>query len=132
MFLDQFPKAKKIKAKTSKWDLINLKTSVQQMKPLTKQTTFLTEGKSNVSTQKCCIKCHLEPGGGIGLHGSRVSFDLDVPSWEILVLLLSILPYLDLIKFQPKNVSISFIYLFYLFSHFCLMSKDRFAFSIIS
>ena len=79
--LDQFPIAKEIKEKISKWYLI--KTSAQQRKPLTKQTTFLTEGKSNVSTQKCCIICHLEPRGGSGLHGSRVSFDLDVPSWEI-------------------------------------------------
>ena len=36
-FLDLSPKAKKIKAKINKWDLIKLKSFAQQRKPLTKQ-----------------------------------------------------------------------------------------------
>ena len=91
MFLDQFPKEKEIKAKKKQMDLISffkLKNFGTAKETIDKQTNFLTEGKSNVSTQKCCIRCHLEPRRGIGLHGSRVSFDLNVPSREILVHLL--------------------------------------------
>ena len=38
IFFNASPKAREIKAKTNKWDLIKLKSFAQQRKPLTKKT----------------------------------------------------------------------------------------------